>query len=186
MSAQDAKRRRADSTAAALSRPFRSPFRATAVKSNIESQEQLGSSGGTQLNQTASPRKVSNVPRARNPPPFPYKRHQGVSLSSRSSDTSISHLETVSLVNAQQKLKNKLHCLTEELSLAEQAHKIEHDLSETGSDGNEMNGDLLHLTEKWKSASRQAAEELFGGAKDRINRYAMQSKYQAHTQIMIK
>ena len=180
MSAQDAKRRRADSTAAALSKPFRSPFRTTAVKPNRDSQDQPSDLGRAQLEQRASPLKVSHVPRARNPPPFPYKWQQGVNVSSTPSDDADSQLEIASLVKAQRQLKNKLHSLKEELHLCEQAHKIEHDPLETGPDGSEVGGELLRLTERWKSASRQAADELFGTAKDKINRYVMEFKYQAH------
>ncbi|ELR06556.1 hypothetical protein VC83_07496 [Pseudogymnoascus destructans] len=163
MSAQDAKRRRADSTAAALSRPFRSPFRATPGKPSGDSQGQPSDLGRTQLDQTASPK-------ARGPSSFPYKRQQGVGLSSRSPDTSDTQLEIAALVKAQRQLKNKLHVLTEELHLCEQAYKIEHGPSEAGSSGGEVDSELLRLTERWKSASRQAAEELFGSAKDKINR----------------
>ncbi|OBT89711.1 hypothetical protein VE02_01320 [Pseudogymnoascus sp. 03VT05] len=170
MSAQDAKRRRADSTAAALSKPFRSPFRATPGKPNRDTQDQPSDLGRTNLDQTVSPLKVSHLPRARNPPPFPYKRQQGASLSARSSDTSDTQLEIAALVKVQRQLKNKLHSLTEELHLCEQAHKIEHGPSEAGSSGGEVDGELLRLTERWKAASRQAAEELFGSAKDKINR----------------
>jgi Swi5-dependent recombination DNA repair protein 1 len=180
MSAQDAKRRRAASTAAALSKPFRSPFRATPGKPNRDSQDQPSDLGRTQLDETAYPQKVSRVPRARDPPTFPYKRQQGVNLSSRSPDTSDIQLEIAALVKAQRQLKNKLHSLTEELHLCEQAHKIERHPSEASSDGGEVDGELLRLTERWKAASRQAAEELFGSAKDKINRYVMESKSQAH------
>lgn len=76
-------------------------------------------------------------------------------------------------MKAQRQLKNRLHYLTEELHLCEQAHKIEHDPLEAGSDGEEVDGELVRLTERWKSASRQAAEELFGSAKDKINRYVI-------------
>ncbi|KFY41173.1 hypothetical protein V494_03181 [Pseudogymnoascus sp. VKM F-4513 (FW-928)] len=170
MSAQDAKRRRADSTTAALSKPFRSPFRATAEKPNRDSQNQPSDLGGAQLDQTASPRKVLHVPRAPGPSTFPYKRQQVVNLSLRPQDASDSQLEIATLVKAQRQLKNKLHCLTGELHVCEQAHKIEHDQLESGPDGREVDGELLRLTERWKSASRQAAEELFGSAKDKINR----------------
>ncbi|OBT65520.1 hypothetical protein VE03_04955 [Pseudogymnoascus sp. 23342-1-I1] len=171
MSAQDAKRRRADSTAAALSKPFRSPFRATPGKPNRDSQDQPSDLGRTQVDHAASPLKVSHVPRARNPPPFPYKRQQGVvALPSRSSATSDTQLEIAALVKAQRQLKNKLHSLSEELHLCEQARKIEHAPLEAGSGGGEVDGELLRLTERWKAASRQAAEELFGSAKDKINR----------------
>ena len=87
-------------------------------------------------------------------------------------------------MNAQNQLKKKLHCLTEELCLTEQAHKIENDPLEIRSDGGVVDGELLRLTETWKAASRQAAEELFGSAKDKINRYAMQSKCRDQAQIM--
>lgn len=177
MSAQDAKRRRADSTAAALSKPFRSPFRATPGKPSRDSQGQPSDLGRTQLDQKASPLKVSHVSRARKTPPFLYRRQQGVSLSSRLSDTSDNQLEIAILVKAQRQLKNKLHSLSEELHLCEQAYKIEHAPSEAGSDDKEVGGELLRLTERWKSASRQAAEELFGNAKDKINRYVMDSRY---------
>ncbi|KFY75091.1 hypothetical protein V499_04901 [Pseudogymnoascus sp. VKM F-103] len=170
MSAQDAKRRRADSTAAALSRPFRSPFRCTAGKPNRDSQDPPSDLGRTQLDQTASPRKVSHTPRARNSPSFPSKRQQGVNLSSRPSDTSDTQLEIAALVKAQRQLKNKLHSLAEELHLCEQAHKIERGSPDAGSGSGEVDGELLRLIERWKSASRQAADELFGSAKDKINR----------------
>lgn len=176
MSAQDAKRRRADSTAAALSKPFRSPFRSLAVKPNRDSQDQPSGIGRTQLGQTTSPQKVSHVPGARNPPPFPYKRQQGVSLPSRSSDTSDGQSEIAALLKTQRQLKNKLHSLAEELHLFEQAYKIEHDRPKPGSEGGEVDSELLRLTEGWKLASRQAAEELFGSAKDKINRYETQSR----------
>ena len=83
-------------------------------------------------------------------------------------------------MKAQRQLKNKLHALSEELHLCEQAHKIEHDPLETEPDGNEVDGELLRLIERWKSASRQAAEELFGSAKDKINRYVVLSESRAH------
>ncbi|KFX94284.1 hypothetical protein V490_04419 [Pseudogymnoascus sp. VKM F-3557] len=170
MSAQDAKRRRADSTAAALSKPFRSPFRAAGSKPHGDSPGQPSDPGRTQLDESASPLKVSHVSRARNPPSFPYKLQRGVNLPSRPPNTSKSQSEIASLVKAQRQLKNRLHYLTEELHLCEQAHKIEHDPLEPGSGGEEVDGELLRLTERWKSASRQAAEELFGSAKDKINR----------------
>lgn len=36
-----------------------------------------------------------------------------------------------------------------------------------------IDGELLELIEKWKQASRLAAEELFGGVRDRVNRYVI-------------
>jgi Swi5-dependent recombination DNA repair protein 1 len=35
-----------------------------------------------------------------------------------------------------------------------------------------VDGELVELINKWKSASRQASEEMFGTVRDRVNRYA--------------
>lgn len=59
--------------------------------------------------------------------------------------------------------------LKEDLETAEQARKIERD-SFKRDPGGEIDGELVELMEKWKGASRQAAEELFGKVRDRVNR----------------
>ena len=57
----------------------------------------------------------------------------------------------------------------EELDTAEQARKIEAESAKKDPDG-EIDGELVELIAKWKAASRQAAEELFGKVRDRVNR----------------
>ena len=59
--------------------------------------------------------------------------------------------------------------MREELEAAEQARKIESESRKNDPDG-EFDGELVELIAKWKSASRQAAEELFGNVRDRVNR----------------
>ena len=172
MSAQDAKRRRVDSTTGALSTPFRSPFRATSTKPNGDSQKQPGGFLGKQSNKTIPRCKVPNTLSVERTPSL-FKRQRDTKLP-RFTKALGACLEISSLVNAQRQLKHKLHCLTEELRLMEQAHKIENSPLDTRHKDGEVDGELLDLTEAWKAASRQAAEELFGSAKDRINRYAVQ------------
>lgn len=59
--------------------------------------------------------------------------------------------------------------LKQELETVEQAKKIEVD-SERKRPGLETDAELVELIGKWRGASRTAAEELFGGVSDRVNR----------------
>jgi len=70
---------------------------------------------------------------------------------------------------AQRELEKQLREVKEELDTAEQARKIEADSQKRDSDG-DIDGELVELIEKWKGASRLAAEELFGKVRDRVNR----------------
>jgi len=56
----------------------------------------------------------------------------------------------------------------EALEMAEQARKIERDSKKKGHVV--VDAELIELAGKWKVASRQAAEELFGKVRDRVNR----------------
>lgn len=60
--------------------------------------------------------------------------------------------------------------MKEELDVVGQARKIEVDSEKKGGEGAEVDGELRELIRKWKGASRGAAEELFGGVRDRVNR----------------
>ena len=55
--------------------------------------------------------------------------------------------------------------------MIQQAGKIEKD-SLKDNDKGEVDGELRALAVKWKTASRMAADELFGVVKDRVNRWA--------------
>jgi len=73
------------------------------------------------------------------------------------------------LLRAQRELEKQLREIKEELDTAEQARKIEAESAKKDPDG-EIDEELVGLIEKWKAASRQAAEELFGKVRDRVNR----------------
>jgi len=70
------------------------------------------------------------------------------------------------LLKTQRELERQLREVKEELEGAEQARKIERESGE-----GEIDGELVELIEKWRGASRLAAEELFGKVRDRVNRF---------------
>ncbi len=70
------------------------------------------------------------------------------------------------LLKTQRELERQLREVKEELEAAEQAEKIERESGEGAVDG-----ELVDLIEKWRGASRMAAEELFGKVRDRVNRF---------------
>jgi len=78
--------------------------------------------------------------------------------------------DIAALMKTQRQLENQLRVLKEELETAEQAKRIEAD-SEKKNPGGAIDGELSQLIVKWKIASRRAAEELFTGVRDRVNRY---------------
>jgi Swi5-dependent recombination DNA repair protein 1 len=69
----------------------------------------------------------------------------------------------------QRDLERQLKEVKQELEVVEQARKIERDSGEDGV----IDGELVRLCEKWRGASRVAAEELFGKVRDRVNRYVI-------------
>lgn len=76
------------------------------------------------------------------------------------------------LLKEQRELENLLKEVKEKLDTAEQAKKIERGSKAKDENGSgEIDGELVDLCEKWRSASRLAAEELFGQVRDRVNRY---------------
>ena len=86
------------------------------------------------------------------------------------------------LLRLQRELEKTLREIKEELDAAEQALKIEeasrkwsidHGRLIEGEDDDgrlEIDADLVELCEKWKTASRQAAEELYTQVRERVNR----------------
>lgn len=88
------------------------------------------------------------------------------------------------MLRAQRELEKQLKELKEELDTAEQARKIEADSMKKDPDG-EVDFELVELVEKWKSASRQAAEELFGKVLNRVNRYVVLRLYVYGIRLML-
>ncbi|RDL42387.1 Uncharacterized protein BP5553_02366 [Venustampulla echinocandica] len=172
MSTPAAKRRRIEASQT-LAKPFRSPFK-TPFKSPVKAQDRI-----------SSPAQGDSTPLSNNPNPILSNKPPKLSVPSatptrtpRTKKTLTSPISTAALnadpdiaplLRAQRELEKHLREVKEELDTAEQARNIELASRKNDSDG-EIDGELVELIEKWTSASRQAAEELFGKVRDRVNR----------------
>lgn len=173
MSTPAAKRRRIDAASSTLSKPFRSPFKAP-LKSPVKTQP---SNASTQASASATLR-TSTSTLSEETPTLPFLSAPTLNRASRPRKTFSSPVASAALnadpdvapvLRTQRDLERQLQELKEELETAEQASKIERDSFKRDPSG-EIDGELVDLIKKWKEASRQAAEELFGKVKDRINR----------------
>ena len=180
------KRRRLDKATSTLSKPFKSPLRApvgkhgedgthpttadhtinktesadSKSKENIivqEQQSQSPSKNPTPIRRTAAVSKPFNHQTPNSTiASTPIRKHKPTSLSSPSSDPVLAPLNS-----QHSRLLSQLSTLRQELDTARQALKIE----EAGRDT-----ELENLVAKWRGAGRLAAEELYAGARDRVNR----------------
>ena len=181
MSTPAAKRRRIDTASQTLSKPFRSPFK-TPFKSPVKtSASQESTSTAPQSNVPLAPKNTNSL--LSNPSKTPSLPAPSTSLATpnrpnRAKQTFSSPVQAAALnadpdiaplLRAQRELEKQLREVKEELDTAEQARKIEAD-SAKKDPSREIDGELVELIEKWKAASRQAAEELFGKVRDRVNR----------------
>ncbi|KAI4128444.1 MAG: hypothetical protein LQ347_004178, partial [Umbilicaria vellea] len=165
MSTPAAKRRRLDTASRALSQPFKSPFQASRKTNNdapLQSEETPGSAVGSAQDQSAPSRSIAKpAPTCNTTTParslaLPQRSHASPLPSSLTRDP---HLN--SLQKQHSALISTLSTLRAELDTFTQALKIETSGKDT---------ELEALIAKWKSASRDAAEEIFGGVKDRVNK----------------
>ncbi|KAK0117919.1 hypothetical protein ONS95_012233 [Cadophora gregata] len=177
MSTPAAKRRRIDVASQTLSKPFRSPFK-TPFKSpvtNVQAQHTTSTPAqtGAPLSSRIANTLLSNAPK---PPslPAPLSSSRAPRIKKTfSSPVAAAALnadpDIAPMLKAQSELEKQLREVKEALDSAEQARKIETDSQKRDHDG-ELDGELLELIEKWKGASRLAAEELFSKVRDRVNR----------------
>jgi len=159
-----AKRRRLNDPSSALSKPFKSPLRAVPKASDaslsdpkpIEDSVRHKPEHKSQL--TASPSKDTNTtPPAPLLPKTPVRGAPNASLrSSPTKDPTV-----LALQKQHSQLLRTLSELRSALDTAQQALKIE---------SSNTDDELDVLIAKWRFASREAAEEVFRGAKDRVNR----------------
>ncbi|PVH74343.1 hypothetical protein DL98DRAFT_658825 [Cadophora sp. DSE1049] len=178
MSTPAAKRRRIDVASQTLSKPFRSPFK-TPFKSPVKDGQahdtttSIPAPTSTPLASKTTNSLLSNP--AKTPSlPAPSSSNRGprtkktfsspVAAAALNADPDIA-----SMLKAQRELEKQLREVKEELDTVEQARKIEADSQKRDPDG-DIDGELVKLIEKWKGASRLAAEELFGKVRDRVNR----------------
>jgi Swi5-dependent recombination DNA repair protein 1 len=183
MSTPAAKRRRIDAASQTLSKPFRSPFK-TPYKSPVKAPPSQDSATTTTQTNTPLMAKntdslLSNLAKApRLPVPStsfatPNRSPHAKTFSSPVQTAALNADPDIApLLRAQRELEKQLREVKEELDTAEQARKIETESAKKDPDG-EIDGELLELIEKWKAASRQAAEELFGKVRDRVNRWVV-------------
>jgi hypothetical protein len=172
MSTPAAKRRRIDAATSTLSKPFRSP-----LKSPIKAQEQT--SGGRTQPSTPAPLETSafilseKILNLASPIVTPRRMLGNKNTLSPPISTTVqlnADPEIAQMLRTQRDLEKQLRDVKEQLETAEQAGKIERESRKTNAEG-EIDGELEVLIEKWKGASRQAAEELFGKVRDRVNRH---------------
>jgi Swi5-dependent recombination DNA repair protein 1 len=178
MSTPAAKRRRIDAASQTLSKPFRSPFK-TPFKSPVKASQE-GTHTTAQINTPLAPKTTNYLlANTAKTPSLPAPSTSAASnRSPRAKKTFTSPVQAAAfnadpdiapLLRAQRELEKQLREVKEELDTAEQAKKIEAESAKKDPDG-EIDGELVELIEKWKAASRQAAEELFGKVRDRVNR----------------
>jgi Swi5-dependent recombination DNA repair protein 1 len=179
MSTPAAKRRRIDAASQTLSKPFRSPFK-TPFKSPLKAPPSTSSSNAqptvsTTLG-TSTSESLPTLPVLKDKTPnLPATTPNRASRPKKTFSSPISAAvinsdpDIAPLLKVQRELERQLREVKEELEQAEQARKIERDSRKKDPDG-EVDGELVVLIEKWKSASRLAAEELFGKVRNRVNR----------------
>lgn len=174
MSTPLAKKRRTDAAANALSKPFKSPFKTAIAKDAADPNSASSPAPTTAHDSTASSLQQSKSSPAKRtfapaPSPFGFRKSARSTPKSPSVNVPNTDPDMRPILKIQRELEATLRELKEELDTIQQARKIENDSLKHGLDA-EIDGELKQLKEKWKTASRQAAEELFGGVKDRVNR----------------
>ncbi|EHK96704.1 putative Swi5-dependent recombination DNA repair protein 1 [Glarea lozoyensis 74030] len=142
-----------------LSKPFRSPFK-TPFKSPSKAVD-------SEINQASSTGKLpvlgEKTPNLLANPATPGARTKKTFTSPLQTARINADPTIAPLLRTQRELEKELRQLKEDLDTAEQARKIE--AGKRGDDG-EVDAELRVLVAKWKSASRMAAEEMFGRQAD--------------------
>lgn len=174
MSSPMIKRRRLDATSNALRKPFRSPLKTplAANTTNISVQKLCEAPDVVQHRYHDSTRILEPTKLQPQPAVMPSRNKADRNLFSFPFPSIAIDVDPdiAALIRTQRQLERDLRQLKEDLDMAEQARRIEMD-SEKRNPGGPTDGELLQLLGKWRTASRQAAEELFTIARDRVNRY---------------
>lgn len=172
MSTPASKRRRLDNAASALSKPFRSPFKVNPAVDNADQdiQQQQDPSSPNVPSSSSLPAHRLQTPVSSPVSSVRRNIRRDVDLSSKPMKVPNTDVDLAPILKSQRQLESRLRELKEELHVTQQARKIEFDSQKHESYSGEIDGELVALTKKWKAASQQAADELFGGVKDRVNR----------------
>ncbi len=171
-----AKRQRTDAASYALSKPFRSPMKTHSADSSnkapvpvLQPSCDVAQAGNDDTKKILEPTKFPSQPAAT---PSRTKATENPFSSPISSTPINTDADIAALMKTEHHLKKELRELNEELDTGEQARRIEAD-SEKKTPGGEVDEELVQLIVKWRAASRQAAEELFTGVRDRVNTYVV-------------
>ncbi|KAI9817157.1 MAG: hypothetical protein M1827_001269 [Pycnora praestabilis] len=155
------KRRRLDTASRTLSKPFKSPFKTPLKTISTETPTEVSRQNvkadptddvATACLHTITPENSSQ--------PHAIKTPKPKSISSAPS-TLPKPPALITLLKTQRNLECELNSVRSTLETLEQARRIE-----TSNEDSE----LVELIQKWKGASREAAEEMFAGVRDRVNR----------------
>lgn len=153
------KRRRLNDAASALSKPFKSPLKAATRP--FEGGENNGEKAVDTNNGQEQKKDLTAAIRSSHLDAHPTTASTGKSTPT---DPSTAHLKEDSNLHVLEKqhsdLLVQLNRLGQSLDTAQQALKIASSSTDT---------ELETVITKWKLASREAAEEVFRGAKDRVN-----------------
>lgn len=147
MSTPQAKRRRLNEATKTLQRPFKSPFR-TPLKPNLGSDPPSSDPSTTESPSTSSISSHDLVPKPRvNVVKTPISR--------------LSNPAAVKKTPSNTSLTREIMQMRNEIQMLSQAHALA---------SSSKDEDLGILTDRWRTASRAAAEELFATTRDRVNR----------------
>lgn len=147
------KRRRLGNASHTLSQPFKSPFK-TPLKNRIVSETHVTTT-------TSSPTKENAKTKAPLSPPFSPQSTPTITLLPPSQVRISPSPELLSLQKQHTRLLNQLSASRSHLETSNQALKIE---------SSNRDIELEALIFKWRAASRAAAEEVFAGARDKVNK----------------
>ncbi|KAF7619571.1 putative DNA repair protein Dds20/Mei5 [Aspergillus flavus] len=176
------KRRRVESAASALSKPFKSPLRrppqVSETKHEALSKEEKNVAprpslkhNNADINDARTLPVISSSPSSAHALAYTIPTSPS-SLESRKRKAQINHLAAskkpvfsdpviLDLQKQERALQSRLAILRSELDTAQQALQLE---------SSSKDADLQSLITKWKSVSQSAAEEVFSGAQERVAR----------------
>lgn len=147
------KRRRLGNASHTLSQPFKSPFK-TPLRNNVNTETHESTSTSSPSKDDAKTKALLSPPSSPQPTPTIIRLPPTQARISPSS-------ELLDLQKQHTRLLNQLSAARSHLETSNQALKIE-------SSNRDL--ELEALIFKWRAASRAAAEEVFGGARDKVNK----------------
>ncbi|EEA26358.1 DNA repair protein Dds20/Mei5, putative [Talaromyces marneffei ATCC 18224] len=172
---QQAKRRRLNNAASALSRPFKSPLPRSAQQKESANSDAAAAIQTGLISQQESPahRHEPAIPNTSSSPSPNIK----TSSQPRHPTHSLESPEIPALRRKRLALQSKLTSLRSELDTAQQALRIE---------SSARDDELRALKLKWRGISQKAADELFETAKDKVERLGGVAVWMERERLRVK